>query len=258
MNFKRASITVAFLILFIYGGLILSTLYFFKGSIFIERIFSKRVLFSIQLSILAGTIATFLSVFIAFPSSYALSRFKFQGKEILNTMLELPLVISPSALGAMILIFFLTPFGNFIQDKTFPIVFSFAGVVMAQFVSTVGVSTRLLKLAFDQVPQRYENVARSLGVSPLKAFLTVTVPMARRGILASVLITWAKALGEFGATITVAGSMPMKTETLPIAIFMKLASADIEGAVVLILLLLVIGLFLLYVGRYFSEKSFYA
>ena len=85
-------------------------------------------------------------------------------------------------------------------------------------------------------------VARTLGASPSRAFLTIGLPLARRGLLASGVLTWAKALGEFGATIMVAGTMAMRTETLPMAIYMRLSSADIEGTVALILVLLAIGL----------------
>ena len=81
--------------------------------------------------------------------------------------------------------------------------------------------------------------------------------MSRRGIIASAILTWAKALGEFGATITVAGSMAMKTETLPVAIFMRLASADIEGTAVLVLILLAIGLGLLYGVRLLTSRQSY-
>jgi molybdate transport system permease protein len=110
----------------------------------------------------------------------------------------------------------------------------------------------------DEIPVRYEAVARTLGASPSKAFLTITLPLSRRGIIAASILSWAKALGEFGATITIAGSMAMKTETLPIAIFMRLASAEIEGTVVLILILVFIGLSILYVVRVFSKGAAHA
>jgi molybdate transport system permease protein len=110
----------------------------------------------------------------------------------------------------------------------------------------------------DEIPVRYEAVARTLGASPGKAFLTITLPLSRRGIYAASILSWAKALGEFGATITIAGSMAMKTETLPIAIFMRLSSAEIEGTVVLILILVSIGLSILYVVRFLSRGASYA
>lgn len=246
MSFRRISVISSFGILLLYALLILSLFYFFRGSQFLETLFSERTLFSIRLSLAAASLAAFLSVVIAVPSAYALSRFDFIGKRLIDTALEFPMIVSPAALGAMVLIFFNNPLGVWIQDSVADFVFAFPGIVLAQFITTVGVATRLVKASLDEIPPRYESVARSLGATPLKAFLTVTVPLARRGIIASFVLTWAKALGEFGATITVAGSMAMKTETLPVAIFMRLASADIEGTVILILILTLTGVGILY------------
>jgi molybdate transport system permease protein len=195
---------------------------------------------------------------IALPAAFALSRYDFPGKRAVDTMLELPMIVSPAALGAMLLIFFNNPLGLWIQDHGAQFVFTFYGIVLAQFVTICGVSTRLVKAAMDEIPARYEAVARTLGASPGKAFLTITLPLSRRGIIAASILSWAKALGEFGATITIAGSMAMKTETLPIAIFMRLSSAEIEGTVILILILVSIGLGILYVVRLLSRGTSYA
>lgn len=258
MSFKRLTIASSLLIFLLYAVLILSLFYFFKGPLFVETLFSERTLFSIKLSLLSATLATSLSLFLAIPSAYALSRYNFKGKNWIDTILEFPMIVSPAALGALLLIFFNTPVGEFLQEHTLQFVFAFPGIILAQFVTTLGIATRLLKASLDEIPRRYEEVARTLGATPFKAFITVTLPLAKRGILASIILTWAKALGEFGATITIAGSMAMKTETLPIAIFMRLSSADIEGTVVLILILISIGLGILYLVRYLSKKEEHA
>ena len=153
---------------------------------------------------------------------------------------------------------FNNPVGIWIQESGIIFVFAVSGIILAQFITTAGIATRLIKAVMDEIPQRYEDVARSLGASPVKAFFTITIPLAKRGIIVSSILTWAKALGEFGATITIAGSMAMKTETLPIAIFMRLASADIEGTVVLILILISMGLGILYSVRLLMRKPPYA
>ncbi|MCX8032603.1 MAG: ABC transporter permease [Thermoleophilia bacterium] len=249
MRFRRVTITCALAVLGIYGVLIASLFYFLDASALWEALSSKRVLFSVQLSLVAATAATGLALALAIPAAYALSRHDFRGRESVDAILEFPVIVSPAALGAIILIFFSNPIGTWIQEHTIQFVFAFAGIVLAQFVAVLGIAVRFLKSAFDQVPPRYEMVARTLGASPLRAFLTVSLPLARRGLLASGVLTWAKALGEFGATIMVAGTMAMRTETLPIAIYMRLASADIKGTVALILVLLAIGLSALYVGK---------
>jgi molybdate transport system permease protein len=255
MTFRRLSILFAAAVFALYAGLVLSLFYFWRGPLFVETLFSERTLFSIKISLIAATIATLLSLVLAIPSAYALSRFDFKGRHIIDTILELPMIVSPAALGAMLLIFFNNPLGVWIQDNYAQFVFTAYGIILAQFVTVVGVSTRLVKAAMDEIPPRYEDVARSLGASPVKAFLTVALPLSKKGIIAASVLTWAKALGEFGATITIAGSMAMKTETLPIAIFMRLSSADIEGTVVLILLLILIGLAALYAVRVLTKRE---
>jgi len=258
MMFKKISIVCCFFIFALYAGLIAALFYFFQWDPFVKTLGSPRTLFSIRLSLIAATASTVVSIFIALPSAFALSRYDFPGKRAVDTILELPMIVSPAALGAMLLIFFNNPVGLWIQDHGVQFVFTFYGIVLAQFVTICGVSTRLIKAAMDEIPVRYEAVARTLGASPAKAFLTITLPLSKRGIYAASILSWAKALGEFGATITIAGSMAMKTETLPIAIFMRLASAEIEGTVILILILVSIGLSILYAVRVLSRGASYA
>ncbi len=255
MNLKRLSIWLSFSVFFLYGGLILSLLYFYDGRLFIDILRSERTLFSIRLSLFTATIATLISICIAVPSAYALSRFRFPGRQIIDTILELPMIISPVALGAVVLIFFNTPLGVFVQERFIQFIFTVCGIILAQFITTLGIAIRLVKAAMDEIPYRYEEVARTLGASPARAFFTVTLPLSKKGIIAASILTWAKALGEFGATITIAGSMAMKTETIPIAIYMRLANADIEGTVVLVLILISIGFGTLYGIRLLTKKT---
>ncbi len=258
MTFRKMAIACSFVTFGLYAVLIGSLFYFFKSETLFETLLSERTLFSVRLSVVAATISTLFSMLIAVPSAFALSRYEFPGKTAIDTVLELPMIVSPAALGAMLLIFFSNPLGLWVQDQGIQVVFTSYGIFLAQFVTVTGVATRLTKAAMDEIPIRYEAVARTLGASPLKAFLTITLPLSRKGLYAASILSWAKAVGEFGATITIAGSMAMKTETLPIAIFMRLSSADIEGTVILILLLLSIGLGTLYGIRLISRSAWYA
>jgi molybdate transport system permease protein len=255
--FKRLSIAFSVWIFLLYAGLIVSLFHFYKGSLFLDTLLSERTLFSIRLSLLTATVSTVIAVFFAIPAAYALSRFKFFGRQLIDTMLELPMIVSPVALGAMVLIFFNTPAGVLIQERGVQFVFAVYGIFLAQFVTTVGIAVRLIKAAMDEIPQRYEDAAKTLGASPAIAFFTVTLPLSKRAVIASAILTWAKALGEFGATITIAGSMAMKTETIPVAIFMRLSNADIEGTAVLVLILIGIGLGILYSVRLFAGNRSY-
>jgi molybdate transport system permease protein len=246
----RASILAALTVLSLYAGLIGSLAWFLDGATLWQTLLSERTLFSVRLSLLSATVATALAMLLAIPAAYALSRHRFPGREAAETVLEFPLIVSPAALGAILLIFFNNPLGEWIQENLVYFVFGFAGIVLAQFVTVLGLAVRMLKAAFDEVPVELETVARTLGASPRHGFFTVTLPLARNGLVAALILTWAKALGEFGATLMVAGSMAMRTETLPIAIFMRLSSADIEGTVALILVLVAIGLGALALARW--------
>ncbi|UOD35518.1 ABC transporter permease [Deferribacteraceae bacterium V6Fe1] len=254
ITFKRVAILFSGFVFVLYGGLIISLLYFFDKDVFFKAAFSERAVYSIFLSLSVATVVTVISLLIAIPAAYALSRYNFQGKSLVDTILELPMVVSPAALGAMLLIFFNNPLGGWIQENFTQFVFTVYGIILAQFVTTLGVCIRLVKAAMDEIPQRYEDVARCLGVPPFKAFLKVTLPLSKNGIIAASILTWAKAVGEFGATFTVAGSMAMNTETLPVAIYMRLSTADIEGTVALIIILLILGLSTLYIVRILTNK----
>lgn len=250
MSLKRVAISSAISILIAYLVLIASTFYFFDTKEFSKAFSDNRVIHAIWISVSAASIATALAVLIAVPAAYALSRYQFKLKWAVDIFLELPMIVSPAALGAILLIFFSTPIGLAIRDNVIDVVYTFAGIVLAQFITVLGICTRLMKAVFDEIPPRYENIARTLGATPKQAFFKISFPLAKKGLLSSVILTWAKAVGEFGATITIAGSMAMKTETLPTAIFMKLSMADIKGTVMIILILFTISMSLLILTRY--------
>ncbi|HPQ08785.1 MAG TPA: ABC transporter permease subunit [Bacteroidia bacterium] len=249
ISLKRYTIFSAVSILFTYLILIISVFYFFEINEFKKVLSDNRVFYAIWISVLSASIATFLVIFIAVPSAYALSRYTFKLKPFVDVILELPMIVSPAALGAMLLIFFTTPAGLFIRENIIDVVYTFWGIVLAQFFSVLGICTRLMKAVFDEIPSRYENIARTLGANAIQTFFKVSLPLSKKGLLSSIILTWAKAIGEFGATITIAGTMAMKTETLPTAIYMKLSSADIKGTVILILILFTISISLLVITR---------
>ncbi len=242
----------------IYLALISSAFYYFDLNHFVQSIFSERTLFSVKLSLLTASLSTLLALIIAIPAGYALSRYSFIGKNVIDVLLEIPIIISPAALGALIVIFFSQPFGNWFQENIGNVVFAFWGIIMAQFVTILGIATRMIKTTIDEIPKRYEDVARTLGASKYSSFKTITLPLAGRGILSAFILTWAKAFGEFGATFTVAGTMSFQTETVPTSVYMKLAGADIQGSMVMILILLSAGISLLALSRLFTRRLNYA
>ncbi|MDY6932341.1 MAG: ABC transporter permease subunit [Halobacteriota archaeon] len=112
-----------------------------------------------------------------------------------------------------------------------------------------------MKSTFDGINPRYEEVARTLGCKKFDAFFKVTMPLSKNGVFAAGILTWGRAIGEFGATVTLAGATKMKTETLPTAIFLSLETADVEKAMAIILILLSISMLVLTIARKVAKKE---
>ncbi len=209
----------------------------------------QEIAFAVRLSLATATGTTLLAILFAIPVAYYLARFNFPGKHLVDTLLDLPLVLSPIALGAMILIFFHTRLGKLVETALGGVVFNVKGIIAAQFFVVIGLGIRQVKLAFAAVDPELENIARTLGCSQGRTFFLVTLPLARRGLWSALLLVWARAIGEFGATLTLAGATTMKTETIPTAIYLSFATADLRGAIALIFLLLLLSLTILYGTR---------
>jgi len=236
-------------------GITLSLAAYTDWQVLLSTLMSREILFAIKLSVITATISALLSMLIGVPVAYAISQIEFPGKNVVDTILDLPIVISPVALGAALLVFFNTPAGVAIENNVIRFVFEVPGIVLAQFVVIIALAVRLLKSTFDSIDPRYERVGRTLGSSKLEVFYRVTLPMARNGLIASAILTWARAVGEFGATVTLAGATRLKTETLPLAIFLSLATADVEKAVAVIFTLIVIAATALIALRRISAKK---
>jgi molybdate transport system permease protein len=247
--FRVATISALVLLAVFFVGIVASLLAYTRWHTFVQALLSKEILFAIRLSVTTATIAAVISILIAVPVAYAISRSDFHGKNIVDSLLDLPIVISPVALGAALLVFFNTPVGAGINNNVIRFVFGVPGIVLAQITVISALAIRLLKSTFDSIDLRYEQVARTLGCSQPEAFLRVTLPLARDGLVAAGILTWARAIGEFGATVTLAGATAMRTETLPTAIYLSLASADIEKAIAVILVLVLMAVAALLVIR---------
>lgn len=239
--FKGATISVLALLTIFFVGIVVSMLTYTDWNTFVSALLSEEILFAIRLSVITATIATIIAILIAIPVAYAISQTEFPGKNIVDSMLDLPIVISPIALGACLLVFFNTPVGAGIDDNIMKFVFAVPGIILAQITVISALAIRLLKSTFDSIDPIYEQVGRTLGCSKPEVFLRVTLPLAKDGLIASGILTWARAVGEFGATVTLAGATAMKTETLPVAIFLSLASADVEKAIAVIFALVIIA-----------------
>ncbi|MGM0381563.1 MAG: ABC transporter permease [bacterium] len=239
------------LFLFLVGGLIME----FYHSAPREAANARRIFFAIRLSLLTATASAGAALLVGTPVAYFLTRHRFFGHKLIDSLLDLPVFLSPVALGAMLLLFFNTAFGRQLEKITGEIVFSVRGIIIAQFFVIIGLGIRLLKNTFEHIDEEYEQISRVLGASKIQTFFRVVLPLAKKGILSTFLLVWARAIGEFGATITLAGATPLKTTTIPIGIFLGFQSADIYRATIFILILIGISLLVLFISRLLLEEK---
>jgi molybdate transport system permease protein len=174
---------------------------------------------------------------------YLLARVRFSGRSVIETLASLPLVLPPTAVGYVLLraLGRHGPFGVATLGVDLDILFTWKGAVLAACVMALPLVVRSARVAFEEVDPRLEGVARTLGLGPLRTFATITLPLARRGLLASCILGFSRSLGEFGATVMVAGSIPGRTETLALAIWSDMQSGRDHDAMALVGLTVVLA-----------------
>ncbi len=154
-------------------------------------------------------------------AAFGLARYRGPGKGALETVLSLPLVLPPTAVGLLLLELLArrAPLGRFLAAHDIEVVFTWKAVLVATAVMSFPLLVRSSRTAFEEVDPRLVGIARTLGCGPIAAFFRVSLPLAWRGVLAGTVLAFSRALGEFGATIMIAGNIPGKTQTLALAIF---------------------------------------
>lgn len=188
---------------------------------------------AVRLTLRVATLATALSLPLGLALGLLLARARFVGKSLLETLVALPLVMPPVATGLVLLKLFgrRGPLGGLLKRTLdVDVVFTPKAVVLAMMVMSLPLLVRGARVAFEGVPGRLEAVARTLGASEARVFVTVTLPLALRGIVGGTLLGFARALGEFGATIVVAGSIAGRTETMSLAIYGAVQLGDDAAA----------------------------
>jgi molybdate transport system permease protein len=176
----------------------------------------------ILLSLKVAVVSVAFSLPLAIGAAYVLARYEFPGKMLLDALVHLPLVLPPVVVGFALLILFGRHgvIGEWLADW-FGIVFAFrwTGAALAASIMGFPLMVRAIRLSFASLDRRLETVARTLGSSPLRVFVTVTLPLSLSGIVTGIVLAFARSLGEFGATITFVSNIPGETQTLPLAIY---------------------------------------
>lgn len=228
---------------------------FTSPSEFIETVTKPEIQAAFRLTLFSCTAAAILSIWVATPLGYLLSRYKFPGRWIIDTIVDIPIVLPPLVLGLSLLILFHLEFGQWqlerwLRDElNFPVTFQWPAVVLAQFSVACAFAVRTMRVTFDQIDPRAEDVARTLGCTRGQAFWKIALPQAWRGMIAATTIAWARALGEFGPILVFAGSTRMRTEVLSTSVFLELSIGELGAAVSVSLLMVAMAVVVLVLLR---------
>ncbi len=208
-----------------------------------------------RLTLLSCTASAILSLWVATPLGYLLSRFRFPGRWLVDTLVDIPIVLPPLVLGLSLLILFHLSLGGWqletwLRDRVgFPVTYRWPAVVLAQFTVACAFAVRTMRVTFDQISPRAEDVARTLGCTRGQAFLRIAMPQAWRGMIAAATIAWARALGEFGPILVFAGSTRMRTEVLSTTVFLELSIGQLNAAVAVSLMMVAMAFVVLLILR---------
>jgi molybdate transport system permease protein len=205
--------------------------------------------FPLWLSLKVAVIATAVSLVAGLALAYALAHYRFRGRNILDALVTLPVVLPPTVLGYYLLVLFgrNTILGR-VYESIFgtSLVFTWQAAVVAASIHSIPLLVKSARAAFETVDRNMENAARTLGASEWRIFFRVTLPLARRSILAATIFAFARALGDFGVTIMIAGNIPGKTQTMAVAIYDAVESGNTLAANVMVLVISALAIGILY------------
>lgn len=201
-----------------------------------------QVFEALQLSVVTTCISTLLAIVLGIPAAYILARTRIRGRRFLEILVTMPTILPPVVAGVALLITFgrLGLVGRFLTPFGITLSFSTAAVVMAQFFVSSPFFVNSVKAGLEQLDQRYEQAAYTLRASPFYTFRRVTLPLIRAALFAGIGTSWARALGEFGATIMFAGNFPGTTQTMPLAIYIA-SQTSLDSTVSLAVLLMAVS-----------------
>jgi molybdate transport system permease protein len=214
---------------------------------------------AVRNTLLWATMSTTLVMIPGILLAYALSRYEFAGKKTISTLTSLPLVLPPTAAGFMLLGLFACSglLGRRSLGFDLDILLNWKGVVLACAFMSVPLVIRTARVSFDAVDPRYEAMARTLGIGPVRVFFTITIPLAGRGLVAAMILGFTRAMGEFGASVVLAGNIPGKTQTLASAIYSAQQSGNNRQADILLGVALVIGFVAVFTTEWLTRKRTY-
>lgn len=228
---------------------------------FKDALMKPEIQAAIRLTLLSCTVSAILSVWIATPLGYVLARYRFPGRWLVDTLIDIPIVLPPLVLGLSLLILFHLEIGEWQLERwlrntfDFQVTFAWPAVILAQFSVACAFAVRAMRMTFEQMNARAEDVARTLGYSRGQAFLYIALPQAEHGMLTALTISWARSLGEFGPILVFAGSTRMKTEVLSTTVFLELSTGNLPAAVAVSLLMVLVAIVVLMFLRLLGAEA---
>lgn len=211
--------------------------------IFIASLQEKAVIEALVLSLFTSLVTLAVIVLVGTPAAYFHARLNYPGKRIVDILIDLPLVLPPAVAGLALLLLYgrMGLAGRYLDMIGVEIAFTTVAVIMAQIFVASPFYLRQAKGLFEQLDPSYEQTARTLGASPLRILATIVLPLTAGGLISGGIMTFARALGEFGATIMVAGNLPGVTQTMPLAIYSAM-QGDFDVAITISILLVLISI----------------
>lgn len=227
----------------------------------VAAVTTREIRYAIVLSLASSTVSALLSVWIATPIGYLMSR-GLRGERrrqsnwgrclyaVVDAILDVPIVLPPLVVGISLLILFkFAPF-SWVSDW---VVYEIPAVILAQLVVACAFAVRTMRVTFEQIDDRQEKVAMTLGASSSKAFWTVLLPQARAGLLTAATISWARSLGEFGPILIFASSTRMRTEVMPTTVYLEMQAGNLKAALAVSILMVGLALAALLVARLLGQ-----
>jgi len=211
---------------------------------------SPEIRAAVWLSMWTTTVTVALGLLFAIPMGYALSRYRFPGHALVDSIVDLPIILPPLVVGLSLLVFFYqSPVGRWIEEAGLEFAFQPRGIILCQFLISASFGIRTIKLTFDGIDPRIEHVAMTLGCTRTGAFFRVALPMARRGIIVGGILIWTRAFGIFGPLAVFVGVAPMQTEVLPTFIYLEQSTGRLEVALAAAILMLILAALALVIVR---------
>lgn len=220
---------------------------------------SPDEIIAVKLSLRVAIVAVGFSLPIGIFAGWALAKFNFYGKSLIEMFVNLPLTLPPIVSGYLLLVLFGRNgfIGSFL-DRTLGIrfIFDWKGAALAAAIMSFPLMVRSIRLAFSMIDPRLEQVARTLGAGKLDAFFSVSLPLAIHGVIAGSVLAFARSLGEFGATIMIAGNIPGQTRTIPLHIYNQLESPDgFNNAARLVVVAALLSAGALFAGQWIENRG---